>query len=218
MGRVFLASLTISVVLASVVFVSSALAALPEFETSSFPVTFTSTSVLPLEPELNGMVLGILVKVVCKMDTSDGEIPSPTTQRNIKAKYTECRSNGSACTTSGQAVGTIVSGSLAGTLGYISKVTKTVGIELKPEAGTEFAKFTCSGLPGAVVTGCLIGELTPVNKMATSYLALFEAVGETQVPSKLEGGAQCNLGVFGSAAALMDKDSLGFSGLVQIKA
>ena len=95
---------------------------------------------------------------------------------------------------------------LKGQLGYVKKgAPKEVGIDVKPQSGKEFAKFSCAGVLQIVVGEAkskegpayppkgggdgVIGLVTPVNEMTTSFAQAFTANEETSenVPSKFEG-------------------------------
>jgi hypothetical protein len=195
----------VAVVAMSAIAVASASAALPEFKSTNAKVTFTSTSLLPLEPVLASNITGIGQKnIVCKMSTDKGEITSVKEVKKVLVTYTECKEEGAptkACTTKGQAKGVVVTKDVKGKIGYVVGTGKgAVGTELEPETGTVFAEFTCAGEAEEVtVEGCTIGEATPLNKSQTTGLLKFEenAAKTGQRLIETEGGTHkpCELKV-----------------------
>jgi hypothetical protein len=111
------------------------------------------------------------------------------------------------CQTKGDPTGEIVTNTLEGPLGYLSKAKKEVGAELKPHVkkGT-FATFECEGF-GTILVGegtgklgdCIIATVTsPVDTTTTSGSELYTGVkgpeGQEQTPQHFEGKTtHCNL-------------------------
>ena len=211
--------------------VASASAALPEFKTAAFPVTFTSENTLPLEPTLHSSVLGEK-NVSCQMSKDSGEIASAKLVSKVAVTYTGCKEEGTSnpCTTTGQGTGTIVTKILKGRVGYLlPKSGVRSGIELEPAAGTVFAEFTCTGFAGKVtVEGCTIGEATPLNvSQKTGELTFVEnAAKNAQLFVEIEGGLHkpCEQTVTASALKIkgkgwiMDKEVETFAANVELKA
>ncbi len=82
--------------------------------------------------------------------------------------FTKCKASiGGECENAGAGTEKIVTNSLDGEIGYISKTAKTVGVDLKPEVSGPFVTFTCASFATNEVTGSVIGEITPVNKSRT---------------------------------------------------
>jgi hypothetical protein len=209
----------VAVVALSAIAAASASAALPEFVTASFPITFTSVSSLAGSPSLEPTLHGPLgVSVVCKMGSVKGEVSTAKAVVKVEVVYTECKDGSTTCTTSGQAAGTVITKAASGTVGYISKENKTAGIEFKPGSGA-FAEFSC-GILSVKIEGCVIGEAKPTNKSQLTGELLFEEnAGKTgQLVTKLEGGSECTLSGFGGVTWLMDLEDLTFSKAVELKA
>jgi len=111
------------------------------------------------------------------------------------------------CETKGQPTGEIITNSLLGPLGYISKAEKKVGAELKPavKKGT-FATFECESF-GTVLVGegtgklgdCIIATVTSaVNVVTTTGTEFYTGIkgpeGQEQTPQHFEGKTtHCNL-------------------------
>jgi hypothetical protein len=189
--------------------VASASAALPEFKVTSFPVTFKSHNVENKQTKSVEPVLASYISltsseenIVCKASTDEGKIETAKKVGAVKVTYTGCKevsTPADTCTSSGKATGEIVTKTLTGEIGYVEgKVTKEVGLELKPEA-QPFSEFTCTGKAEKVtVKGCTIGEATPINTKSTTGDLGFEessATSHKQKWTKLEGKSACELEV-----------------------
>jgi hypothetical protein len=124
--------------------------------------------------------------------------------RNVLVRYRGCKGLGLPCG-NGSLEGQIETNLLKGTLGYITKSTKAVGVDIKPQAGKEFAKFNCANII-AIIVGegteaegpayppkgggdGVIGVVTPVNSMVLKITTAFTANEATSenIPSKFEG-------------------------------
>lgn len=85
------------------------------------------------------------------------------------------------CKSKGAKVGEIATVELEGALVYISKTSKTVGINFKPKTGNYLTKFgDCSG----EVTGSIIIPISgPLNKFARAFSvsALHQSHGEQEI-------------------------------------
>jgi hypothetical protein len=163
--------------------------------------------------------------VACSHESGTGEYhetgstPATKSVWHVNESWTECEVTaqhasapfGEKCQSAGQSPGTVVSGTLAGKLGYIEKVTgkpRIVGLELHPEAkGASFMSFECgAGLNvqvkegGSGGHGCVIGQLSTPNEMSSffflNYSAKFaeEAQASEQVPHVFQGSSHtCTL-------------------------
>jgi hypothetical protein len=208
-------------------------AALPEFKTKAFPVTFTSASVLPLEPTLFSNIEGIGQKnVKCKMSSDKGEISSAKEVKKVLVDYTECFEESAPtkmCTTAGHTLGLIITKDIMGRTGWITGTSLTkAGIELLPESGA-FAEFTCEGEAEEVtVEGCTIGEATPLGVSQTTGNLLFvaNAANTGQLWTEVEEGVNkpCQLKVtagffkLGKGTSwIMDNELETFSEAVELK-
>jgi hypothetical protein len=166
----------------SIVSVASASAALPEF-TGPFPKTFTSTSGKGALETVGGKT------VTCTSDTTDeGKITGEKTATAV-VLFSGCKSGIVSCNSPGQAAGVIDTVPLTGTLGYISKAEKRVGLLLVPTTGELFVEFECTGFAKSKVKGAVIGELTPVNKKTKTFTLAFKQTKGKQAITKFEGGA-----------------------------
>jgi hypothetical protein len=106
-----------------------------------------------------------------------------------KIAFTNCKANGEACASEGAKEGEIATVELEGKLVYISKASKSVGIDFKPKAGTVLSKFTC--LYRGEVTGSIIVPLTgPLNKLTREFgVAPLRQSRGVQEISQYENGA-----------------------------
>src|SRR5581483_11264539 len=127
MQRMKLVRLTLVAVFAlSLSSVASASAALPEFK-GPFPKSFTSTSGKGTLETVGGKT------VTCTSDTTDGgKITGEKTVTIEAVLFSGCKSGIVNCNSPGQASGVIDTVALTGTLGYISKAEKRVGLLLAP--------------------------------------------------------------------------------------
>jgi hypothetical protein len=90
-----------------------------------------------------------------------GKATGPKTLE-ITLVLTECKIPGALCTSGGSALGEIRTPPLVGTLGYITKAPKVVGLDLTSPFAP-IMQFMC-GVTPFVVEGSLIGRITPLNK------------------------------------------------------
>jgi hypothetical protein len=163
---------------------TSALAALPEFLPASG--TFLSTSGAVTLETASG------TELACSSDKDKGLITGPESVANILITFHGCKTSGFACSSGTEPSGVITTQELSGLLGYISKASRSVGIDLVPVSGTELVEFNCLGdIIKVKIKGSVIGEVTPLNSKTTNgTLTYLKAAGKgKQEVTKLEGGA-----------------------------
>ncbi|HEX5308043.1 MAG TPA: hypothetical protein VFW38_03075 [Solirubrobacteraceae bacterium] len=182
--------------------VSSAWGALPEFKGTAIPDSFTSVSTV--EPKLDSYITLTSTEknILCKAAKGKGEISNATSVKKVEVEDTGCVEEGTTnkCGNKpGAASGTITTKVVVGTIGYVEKATKKVGLALKPEvAGEPFAKFDCEGEAEEVtVRGCTIGEVTPINTPSSkgTLTTAKKGTAHEQQWTKFEGGESCTLEV-----------------------
>jgi hypothetical protein len=132
-----------------------AVASPPEFS-PPFPNSFTSTS------KATTLETVSLLKVKCKADVGNGEVTGPSSAV-VTFTFTGCTSGRAKCQNGGLP-GEIVSARLSGTLGYINKMPKVVGLDLAEPTGGPMASFFCGEDVRLEVFGSAIGKLKPINK------------------------------------------------------
>jgi len=154
--RTLLSSLAATLCLAGGVGVSAATAAPPEF-TPPFPNPFTSTSKAMTLQTVGGF------KVKCKADTDKGEVTGPVTAL-VRITFTGCTSGAARCQGPNGLPGEITTEQLLGTLGYVTRQPKVVGLDLSNPTGGPMVVFFCGEDVRVSVFGSLIGRLTPLNK------------------------------------------------------
>jgi hypothetical protein len=183
---------------------ASASAALPEFGGSTFPVqyTFSSSGGVTFKATDAGSY------VICTGGTAEGEI---TGAKTLTARfdfkgcyYADNEGGGMACTTKGASVGEIKSESLKGSLVYISKANKEVGIVFNPyeqakelkeivPPSTFAASFVCAerGAPsiGIAIRNGVTVPVTSLNTLTKSYTLKFAVSENKQVPAEYENAA-----------------------------
>jgi hypothetical protein len=189
MKRLRLAGLGLMAILAlSAVASATASATLPEFSPAS-GVTLKGKAVGNAILETKSGT-----KVKCTGGSSGGEVTAEKTVSKVKIIFTGCESSGFKCKTPGAASGELVTEELTGTLGYISKAGKEVGILFKPTSGTKFIEFECvGGIVKTQVTGSVICPIKPVNTKTTKFTLLCKQTKGVQSPLKFEGLAEESL-------------------------
>jgi hypothetical protein len=156
------------------------------------PLAFTSTS---------GVKRLITAKneIECLTDSNTGEITGPQSDL-VTIKFFQCKLvvlGGGACHSTEPlgGAGEIITKSLDSELSYLEETVSPpkVGVDLLPASGTVFTLIECVGPLGSKVTvkvtGSVIGQITPVNTMTTSFALSFKCVAGKQVWTKDQGGA-----------------------------
>ncbi len=154
------------------------------------------------DPEWNEEFL-----VECEQENSSGKQSGQKSITNIQVRFEGCKLFGS-LPCSNAAPGEILVQELKGTLGYINKGAKEVGVLLEPvKKHGVFASFNCSGITvvtvgvgnskeGAFYTpeskggyDGIVSPITPVNTMTSKFTQVYTINHETDenVPSKFEG-------------------------------
>lgn len=136
---------------------TGAAAAPPEFS-PPFPNAFHSTSKAMTLKTIGGL------KVSCIADTNKGEVTGPASAL-LTISFTGCTSAGSRCQSPNGLAGEIVTERLLGTLGYVSREPKEVGLDLSNPTGGPMAVFFCGEDLRVEVFGSVIGKITPINKV-----------------------------------------------------
>ena len=178
MKRIRFFGLCVTAALALSVGAAPASAALPEYR-GPFPKPFSSKSGVVVVETASGL------RATCTSGTNIGEVTGPKTA-TLTLRLTGCEAYNFKCNSPGAAPGEIVSNQLSSTLGYINKRKKQVGADLQSASGTT-TEFEC-GPAHVVVTGSIIGRITPINKKVTAFILEFTQAHGKQKPSKFEGG------------------------------
>jgi hypothetical protein len=129
-------------------------------------------------------------EVKCGAFKDSGTLTSPTTEGKVVSVFSKCTSIGKNCNSPGAKKGTIETNDLDGSLGYINKSKKEVGVDLKPESGKYLAEFNCEGLE-IKVEGSVIGhQLGDIDTFSKTSEAVFKVNGEGyQDVKSFEGGS-----------------------------
>lgn len=146
----------------------------------SFTGTIAAETELLLESSAGSMT--------CKGETSSGTwvVKGATA---VTFTLTGCKTISGECSTEGATPGEIVTNPLEGLLGFINKETNKVGLDLKPETAENLFEANC-GATKLVLSGAVIGQVTPVNKMTTSMnLKLKQHSGKQAVEEFDEPGS-----------------------------
>jgi len=90
--------------------------------------------------------------IECESEHNTGEATGKNEVKNVTVKFLGCKLFGSIPCSNGSNEGEIAVNQLKGTLGYINKAEKKVGVLLEPVVKKgEFAKFSCAGALANVV-------------------------------------------------------------------
>ncbi|MFI5091399.1 MAG: hypothetical protein ACHP7P_15265 [Terriglobales bacterium] len=148
------------------------------------------------------------VQIECESEHNTGEAVGAKTVANVSVKFLGCKVFGSVPCSNGPKEGEIQVNPLKGSLGYINKAEKKVGVLLEPsKKHGDFASFNCGGVlattvgVGNVTEGAyylpektggydgVISPITPVNTMTSKYEQVYTVNPETDenIPSKFEG-------------------------------
>lgn len=142
---------------------ASASAALPEFQQKGKglekAVKFTVKSAWgQLESKAGD-------ELICASESVTGETHGVNEVGNVVIRFTGCNEGGiiGACTSTGAKAGEVVSVSLSGRLGYLSKSEHRVGLLLQPSTGEQIAECTYHGSLKEIfrLKGSIIGRLSP---------------------------------------------------------
>jgi hypothetical protein len=181
-------SCLIAVIALSAAMAGSASAALPEFS-GPFSKPFTSKSATSVLETVTK------VKLVCTGDTNEGEVTTPASGV-MKITFTGCTVKKIPCNSPGVVPGTIVTGLLSFTVGYINKAKKEVGMDLIPATGGAFIEFICGTTVRGIAVGSVIGRITPVNIKVVppkTFTLKFAQTAGKQAVQNLEGGPKDTL-------------------------
>jgi hypothetical protein len=147
------------------------------------------------------------ISVECGTEVAFGEASGTKEVRNVAVTFNGCKLFGTSTCSNTPTEGEIRVNALKGTLGYISKSKKEVGVLLEPVIKKgEFAKFTCASVNlsttvgvGNATEGCayplpacggdgIISPITPVNQMTAALTQVYAINGsEENIPTKFEG-------------------------------
>jgi hypothetical protein len=151
------------------------------------------------------------IKVECTSENAVGEVTGSKTIGKVVVKFHGCKALGSSPCSNTSTEGEIAVNVLKGSIGYISKSKREVGVLLTPTTTKgEFAKFTCLGTITTIVgegpskvgtvtlkcaypeTHCggdgIISPVTPVNTMTPTLTQVYTVnAAEENIPSKFEG-------------------------------
>jgi hypothetical protein len=161
-----LAASIAAVIAVSAMTATVAAAAPPEFS-PPFPNALTSTSKAMTLETVGGL------KMKCKADTNRGEVTGPATA-TMTISFTGCTIPGARCQSPNGLPGEIATQRLLGTLGYVTRAPKVVGLDLSEPTGGPLIVFFCGEDLRVEVFGSVIGRLTPLNKtiLPSAHIAL----------------------------------------------
>jgi hypothetical protein len=147
---------------------ASASAALPEFGTLKGADKFSAEFNSPVWRQTS-------LTVECTSGTISGEITAAKTIKNTTIKFVGCKSGELRCPTGVKESGTrepegqVTTNPLEGTLVYLNKTAKTVGVIFKAQTGTRITKFICLADPAEVVGSLAMQIVEPLNTKTTEF-------------------------------------------------
>ncbi|HTR19813.1 MAG TPA: IPT/TIG domain-containing protein [Gemmatimonadales bacterium] len=150
--------------------------------------------------------------ITCELAGGSGEYASPKSVEDVHLRLADCKESyeggaSKSCNTAGRPAGEILSEPLKGELGWISKASKTPGLEFFSEAYVWHSseewlqEVECAGTT-TPVTGVVIARLQ-TNEMLEKAKLSFQETNGTQSPGRLEEG-----GVVERASKHKDKEVL----------
>jgi hypothetical protein len=138
-------------------------------------------------------------QIKCLNSQSSGEYTGTKTA-TVALKLTGCKlaSGGAACQSAGASAGEVTTGSLQAQLGFIKdvengpEVISVVGWDIKGSP-TVLSGECGAGKESLVVSGSVIGTITPADKAVAAYTLKFNEAGGKQLPEAFEEGANDTL-------------------------
>jgi hypothetical protein len=124
--------------------------------------------------------------VACTSSGDSGKFTGPKSAGDVVVIFKGCELSGHKCENTGKA-GEVKTNPLKGEIGYISKATHEVGVDLSAETGLYEAQFHCGEI-GMRVSGSVIGVVTSAINVFTkeATLSFTESAGHQHVQN-LEG-------------------------------
>jgi len=133
------------------------------------------------------------VKLSCTGASGTGSYSDLVTKvAGVELHLTGCEQAGVKCSTPGAGEGEVVSKTLEGTIGWVSKAKKKLALELSPDGNTgPLLEYAC-GPDDRTVTGAVLVPITTGKMLATTALK-FKASKGKQKPETLEGAEKAIL-------------------------
>jgi alpha-tubulin suppressor-like RCC1 family protein len=143
---------------------------LPKFSASGGSVTLENTAG---------------TKMKCTKANESGEYTGTEAVTNVGLTLTGCALGGAKCTSSGKKEGEVVSATLEGTLGWQERPTNEVALDLASKSAN-MIEAAC-GASTLKVAGSVIGAITPINEMSTTFKVDYKATKGKQSIEHFEG-------------------------------
>lgn len=126
-------------------------------------------------------------KLVCGGLSGSGEYLGTTAIAGLTLTLTGCQLGESSCSSAGASSGEIVTKTLTGTLGWREKEANAVGLGLSPASeGGALIEAVC-GSYTVLVSGGVVGYITPVNSMSSTFTLKYKASKGKQSPEGFQG-------------------------------
>lgn len=149
------------------------------------------------------------LEIECSSESAAGELSSSKDVSNVVVRFHGCTLFGSTPCSNTTVEGEVLVNPLKGTLGYINKGNKEVGVQLTPaKKKGDFAQFVCAGI-GTVVGAAgkagaqeggpvykpsgggdaIISPITPVDVMTTKFTQVYTTnEADENIPNSFEKG------------------------------
>jgi hypothetical protein len=149
------------------------------------------------------------IAIECVSENNTGKASGKDGVTNVSVRFHQCALFGSIPCSNTPNEGEVLVNPLKGTLGYINKGAKEVGVNLTPEKKKgDFVQFSCGGGLGTVVGEAgkagpheggpvylpkgggdgIISPITPVNQMSGAFTQVFTTTEDAEnIPNKFEG-------------------------------
>lgn len=131
------------------------------------------------------------VKVTCKTEKGTGHVSGPREVAGVTLQFTGCESGVQKCTTAGLGEGEIETKQLEGNLGWETKATQKVALDLYPVGKTgAFMEYRCGEIESPVTTvqGSILVPVSHAKMLLTEPLK-YKATSGKQKPEHFEGMA-----------------------------
>jgi hypothetical protein len=146
--------------------------------------------------------------VQCSAHTAPMEIRS-STSIHAWLRMTGCNVKGITCTTPGAKSGEVVTSQLNGDLRYVvAGGSQKAAFVLSPSSGTQVTEIACGLFQKYIVSGAVVGVITPTNTSTNTFALTFSQSGGVQDPAGYLAPVGC--GVVGATLAVAGGGSSGF--------
>jgi alpha-tubulin suppressor-like RCC1 family protein len=127
------------------------------------------------------------VKLVCQNESGTGKYAGTKQVSGMVIEFTGCEFGGTKCSSSGAAEGEITTSVIEGALGWRETEGNKIGLSLTPAGEAELFMGATCGSTTIAVRGSVIGVVTAVDKMSSTFTLLLGEKKGMQQPEAFEG-------------------------------